>query len=99
MNLPQDSLSRALGAWRVAPPRDPGFRSHVHERLQRAAAPATWTTFARAHATLVAGALALAIVVGALTGREQARTRVAADSAQIASAYVHALDARAMAMR
>ena len=42
------------------------------------------------------GALALALVVGALSGRERARSRVAAESAQLAAAYVQGLDARSM---
>jgi outer membrane lipoprotein SlyB len=98
MNLPQDSLSRTLAAWRVGPRRDPQFRAAVHARIAGGAGT-SWAAFARAHAPLVAGALAVAMVLGALTGREQARARVAADNGRIASAYVQSLDARAMAMR
>jgi hypothetical protein len=45
-----------------------------------------------------AGAVAAAIVIGALAGRDQARTHVASSSRQLAASYVHALDARNMQM-
>jgi hypothetical protein len=91
---PPDSLASTLAAWRVTPPRDPRFRAAVHARLGQASLP--WTVYARRHVAVVGGALALALVVGALIGRESARSRVAAESAQLAAAYVQGLDARSM---
>lgn len=91
---PPDPLAPTLAAWRVSPTRDPRFRSVVHARLGTASLP--WTAYARRHVAVVGGALAVALVVGALSGRESARSRVAAESAQLAAAYVQGLDARAM---
>ena len=53
----------------------------------------------RGHIAVVAGALALAVVVGAVGGRSQARALAAAESARLASAYVQGMDARAIVMR
>jgi hypothetical protein len=91
-----DSLSRALADWRVAPRRDPQFRARVWERISAAVRPLPWRSYARQHAAALAGVLAVAIVAGALTGRERAHARAAADSAQLAALYVQTYDARAM---
>lgn len=91
-----DSLSRTLAGWQVVAPRDPQFRTHVRARLEAQAVAPPWTVYARRHAAAVAGALALAVVFGALTGHERARARVVADSERLATAYVEGLDARAM---
>jgi hypothetical protein len=100
MNSPhsQSELSRILAEWTVAPPRDPQFRAGVWQRLQRARRPVSWTGYARNHVSMLAGATAIALVLGAWVGREQARSRVAAERAQIVAAYVESLDARAMRM-
>jgi len=102
MNSPQhnepadtsDTLDRVLNDWRVAPARNPQFRAEVWARIGAGAQP--WSVYARRHGAMVAGALALAVVVGAVTGRERARAQTAADRAQLASAYVQGLDARSM---
>ena len=96
---PSDPLSRVLAGWRVVAPRDPNFRAHVRARLEARAVAPPWTEYARRHAAAVGGALALAVTLGALTGHERARARVAAESARLASAYVEGLDARSMPMR
>lgn len=93
-----DSLSRTLQDWRVAPARDPQFRPKVWARIAGGSAALPWSHYARQHAAAVGGALALALVVGAVTGLESARSRAAADRAQLAAAYVQAYDARAMAL-
>lgn len=54
--------------------------------------------YLRAHTSLAAGALAIALVLGGLAGRTQARERVSHDRTELARAYVQALDARAMSM-
>ncbi len=92
-----DSLALTLAAWRVAPSRQPQFRSAVHARLGGASLP--WTLYARRHLAVVGGTLALGLVAGAFSGRESARSRVAAESAQLAAAYVQGLDARSMTGR
>ena len=92
-----DSLSTTLAAWRVAAPRHPQFRQQVWARLGDGG-PVPWPVFARQHFAMVGGALALALAVGAFTGHERARSRVAAESARMAAAYVQGLDARLMPM-
>jgi hypothetical protein len=98
MNEPQhsDSLSRTLREWRVTPARNPQFRAEVRARIEAARAVDSWSGYLRGHVVTVAGALALALVLGAVGGRNQARALAAADSARLASAYVQSLDARAM---
>ncbi len=98
MESPQkdDSLSRILGDWRVAPPRNPSFRAGVWSRLEAARAALPWPAYLRLHAAALTSALALALVLGAWVGREQAQARVATDRDTIARQYVQALDARAM---
>jgi len=98
MNPPPDpdSLSRLLAVWRVAPRKDPQFRPAVFARLSAARPALPWRAYARLHAAALGGALAVALIAGAWVGRNQARTRVAADRDAIAREYVQALDARAM---
>jgi hypothetical protein len=96
--LPDDSLAQTLRDWRVTPPRDPGFRAAVRERIEAGAPVLSWGAFVRRHAAMCAGVVAVAVVIGALAGRDQARTRVASSSRQLAASYVHALDARNMQM-
>jgi hypothetical protein len=100
MNLPEtrDPLSPALGTWRLAPRRNPQFRTDVWARIETARKGSSWATYARSHAALVAGVLAVAVVAGALTGREQARTRVALERDRLADSYVESMDARLMRM-
>ncbi len=96
---PTDPLSRALAGWRVAPQRNPQFRARVQARLAVGDAELPWSTYARRHLAGVAGALAIALVLGALGGQEIAQARAAAQSARLATTYVQGLDARAMAQR
>ena len=100
MNPPEnkDSLSRVLPDWRVAPRRNPHFRTAVWARITAESETVSWPGYLRAHVALLAGALALALVLGAWVGREGAQARLAADRAVIADAYVQSLDARTMRM-
>ncbi|HWL16110.1 MAG TPA: hypothetical protein VNR00_10930 [Opitutus sp.] len=93
-----EPLSRALADWRVQPARNPGFRAAVWARIEAAGVPASWTDYARRHAAMVTGALLVALVLGGWAGREQARSQVAAERAEIADLYVQSLDAREMSM-
>lgn len=68
-------------------------------RVEASAALLPWWVYARRHALAVGGALALAVVVGGVTGHGWARARAEADRAQLAAAYVGGLDARAMTSR
>ena len=101
MNAPQsnDPLSRVLIEWRVAPPRTSEFRTDVWARIGARKEAESWIGYLRGHIAVVAGALALAVVVGAVGGRSQARALAAAESARLASAYVQGMDARAIVMR
>ena len=87
-------LRRALADWRVQPTRDPHFRAAVWRRLEAARRPSTWARFARSHPAAVGGLLMVAVVLGAFTGRTEARHRTDADRLAIAADYVHSLDAR-----
>ena len=93
---PNDPLSRLLKAWRVAPPSTGRFRAEVWARVGGAGQAESWAGYLRGHPAAVAGALALAIVLGAMGGRSQARARAAAESERLAHSYVQGLDARAM---
>jgi hypothetical protein len=101
MNSPEspDPLSQTLAAWRIRAPRDPGFRAIVRARLSGQAGALPWSVYARQHAAAIGATLALAILVGAAGGYGRARSRIAAESAQLAATYVQALDARTMVMR
>jgi len=68
----------------------------VWARIGAAQRAPSWTSYARAHSALVAGALAVAVVLGAVSGRERARARAEAESGRLASSYVQAMDARSM---
>jgi hypothetical protein len=100
MNSPNENsrLSTILTGWQVTPNRDPAFRARVWARIEASKKLASWPGFVRAHPTAIAGTLALAMVAGAVVGREQARARAEMDRGQLASAYVKALDARSMTM-
>lgn len=100
MNLPEaeDQLTKTLANWVVAPRRDPAFRASVWSRIEALPRPTSWPGYARAHAGVLAGAMAVALVIGGWVGREQARSRVEADRMEIVAAYVQALDARSMTM-
>jgi hypothetical protein len=95
---PSDSLTRLLRSWHHPTRRNPEFRAEVWRRLERTRQPLSWPGYVRTHAGTVAALLAVAVLLGALTGREQARARVAADRQELAAGYVKALDARSMVM-
>jgi anti-sigma factor RsiW len=93
---PKDNFAQTLADWRVTPPRNPQFRAEVRARLEATRHAPTWSGYLRAHGALVAGALMLALMLGAWTGRVQARDRAAAARAALVADYVHGLDARWM---
>jgi hypothetical protein len=99
MKSPDEKLSEVLTEWRVAPAPSAGFRPGVWAKIGRAGRDVTWTGFVRARAMPCALLVAGALIVGAWTGREQARGRVEAGRAEILKSYVSGLDARTMAMR
>jgi hypothetical protein len=95
----EDSFSRTLQSWHVAVARNPRFRADVWQRIEgNTGVSLPWTAYVRTHVRVVVGALAVAVLLGAVVGREQARARVASDSTKMAVAYVQALDARRMHM-
>ena len=89
-------FGRLLAGWSETPRRNPAFRAEVWKRIEASEAVPSWGGYMRAHAPWVVGALALAIVLGAIGGSAQARARASADREALASAYVRALDARWM---
>lgn len=100
MKAPQSNvpLSRVLKDWRLSPGRAPQFRADVWARIGDEEKTESWGGFLRGHTAAVAVAVALAVVLGGLGGRSQARALAATQSARLASAYVQGLDARAMKM-
>jgi hypothetical protein len=70
----------------------------VWARIEAAKGTASWPRYVRTHPAAIAGGLAVAIVIGALGGRERAQARVVADRSQIAANYVQSMDARLMKM-
>jgi anti-sigma factor RsiW len=97
---PSDSAFRRLLAdWRLEPPPDPRFAAAVRRRVRAQRPAAAWPDYLRVHALVVAGAVALAITLGAWGGSGRARTQSEADRRALAAAYVHQLDARWMAAR
>ena len=94
-----DSVSITLASWRVTPSRNVEFRRKVWARIGAEAGKVPWIVFARQHVSMVGGALAVALAVGAFSGHERAQSRLAVESARLATAYVQGLDARSMQMR
>ena len=92
----ESTLHSALAGWRVTPRRNPNFRADVWARIERERRAPTWTGYVRAHGALIAAALVMAVVVGAWSGREQAKAREARAQAALVADYVHGLDARWM---
>ena len=93
-----DRLGAAMAGWQVSPPREPQFRSRVWTRIEAAKRSASWPRYVRAHRAAVVGGIAAAVVLGAVTGRDQAKARAESDRSTIATSYVQALDARLMRM-
>lgn len=89
-----DSLPSVLASWRLQVRRDPDFRAAVRARIAAGPEALPWVGFVRQHAAWVGGALAVAVVAGALSGHGRARSEVAAERARLAAAYVDGLDAR-----
>ena len=78
------------------PRRNPQFRVEVWARIETARRLPSWPGYLRAHGALVVGALAVAVLLGAWSGREQARERDAMARTALIADYVHGLDARWM---
>jgi hypothetical protein len=93
-----DPISTILSAWRVTPRRSREFRREVWARIGAKSSATPWRVFARQHMAAVAGAMAFALVLGALSGHESAQSRLAVERARMAAAYVQGLDARVMQM-
>jgi hypothetical protein len=94
-----DPLSRVLKDWRVLPSRTPQFRTDVWARIGGEGKTESWGGYLRGRTTVVAGALAVAVVLGAVGGRRQARSLAAEESERLANSYVQGMDARVMGMR
>ncbi len=99
MKPQEEKLTQVLAEWRVTPVAGAEFRTGVWTRIARARSEAAFTGFVRTHAVACMALLVVALGVGAWTGRERARARVAAERAVIVTNYVSGLDARTMVMR
>jgi hypothetical protein len=91
-------LRRVLTEWRLSPPADPSFKSAVWARIEAHEQGTGWATFVRSHGAWVGGGVALALVLGAWSGRTQAHAKTAAERAAVVHSYVQSLDARTMRM-
>eukprot|EP01034_Spumella_vulgaris_P003595 gene3595-4621_t len=98
MQPDDEKLGRVLADWRVAPTANPEFRPGVWARIERARREVAFGEFLRTHAVPCAALLVVALGVGAWTGQDWAKTRVAAERAALVANYVQGLDARAMLM-
>lgn len=96
-NEPNDSLSRTLAAWRVAPASDPNFRPAVWRRINRRARE-SWPAYLRAHVAGWSVAAALAVAAAGWAGHAAARARLAAERDRMVVAYLGAIDPRVMAV-
>lgn len=93
---PDDSLSRTLAAWRVAPAPDPQFRPSVWRRIRRAENE-TWPAYLRARlAPCAVAALLLASAAG-WAGHTAALARLRADREAMVTTYLVELDPRVQA--
>jgi len=96
----QNPLTETLQRWRVRPQRDPQFRQGVWRSVEARWREARFSGFLRAHALATASFLLIAVVVGAWTGRIQAREQAMAERDAMITAYVQSLDAKThLAMR
>jgi hypothetical protein len=93
-----DRLGAAMADWQISPSRDPQFRARVWSRIEAAPRSASWPRYVQAHRAAVAGGIAIAVAVGAMSGRVQAKARAESDRSTLATNYVQALDARTMKM-
>jgi hypothetical protein len=93
---PSDPLPRLLREWPVRPVRDPQFRDAVWRGIRLRRGGLSWSGYLRAHALPAAGALALALGIGAWAGHASARHHAAAQREAMVRSYVDALDARTM---
>lgn len=100
MHAPESnhSLRPLLRAWQVSPPVDPGFRSAIWARIERARewTDLTWAGYLRHH--LLAWVLVLGFVAGGAGwwGRSAGALHSADDRELVLASYVAAIDARAM---
>ncbi len=99
MNSEDKKLQSALADWRVTPRRAADFRAAVWASIERRRGDANWGSYMRTHAVPCVALLAVALVVGAWTGRGRARARVEIERSALATSYVQALDARTMRMQ
>lgn len=95
---PQDSLSRTLQSWRVAPRRNPNFRTETWARIdsQRGASDVGWLVYLRRHVAGWALALAVTATAAGFGGHWAGAARNERDRDAILAMYVTAIDARAM---
>ncbi len=91
-----DPLSRLLSEWSVQPPRNPGFRATVWQRMRRGSHE-SWGSYLRQH--LAAWGLAAVVVSAAAgwSGRTVAHSRLKAERETMVVSYLVGLDPRVQA--
>ena len=94
--IPRESLQNTLATWRVKPNKEPAFRGLVWQKIADRKNVTAWPSYLRTHAIPAAGFLALAVVLGTLSGHMQAREQAQQQRDALIIEYVQSLDARAM---
>lgn len=96
MHNSPDSLSEALRAWRVQPPRDPAFRPAVWQRIHQAARDG-WVNYVRDHRLAWGLTAAVAVIGAGWTGHTAAQARLESSRHAMAETYLVELDPRVQA--
>ena|SRR5690606_24938905 len=94
---PNDSLSRALADWRVAPTPDPNFRPSVWQRIHLQAR-STWAGYLQAHLMRWSVVGAVTLIAAGWIGHLAAEARVNARRDAMITAYLVELDPRVQAV-
>lgn len=94
---PDNPISRELRAWRVAPRRNPTFRSETWARIEahRADLAVGWGHYLRRHGVAWVAVFVLTAIGAGWSGHAVGRQRNERDRDAILASYVAAIDVRA----
>lgn len=93
---PEDPLPRILPAWRVSPPRDPGFRPAVWSRIRKSP-DETWGAYARSHSRALSVIAILTLTVSAWAGQKAGDAHLHSQREAMVVTYLVDLDPRVQA--
>lgn len=94
---PDDSLSRTLKSWRVAPKASANFRADVWQRIEaaRRAGGESWSAYLRNHLAVWLAVLVVTLGGSGWIGLSAAQAQNAATRQKMVAAYVQRIDPRA----